>query len=878
MSTLIPIDGGSPVSFPVRGAGEGLVEVADGHTRYDVYGAFQVRASVARAAREAFQAGQPVWGRRRAALQVGHTARLADILPGVFFLGLQVNGTRQGRYLEALSINGQRPAIARPVREALTVSSSHDLSATARASMLVRASASRPSRLSLTLRGTHLEALLNSLEVRQEAVRRTPQALQTGGPRETRALLSLDAASGPSFLILADLVDAGLVNSAPDGYFPPEFLDCRFKVAGVALDVSRFSYTEPRGRLGATLSVTLADPTTALNLITPQSSLSFEIGARRANGTWAWKYLMNEGRLAGRNYSISFRQGRAVVGPNDEITISSVDVVHDKFNLAPRRSVVMYDPWKVQYREVAVKPSEATRDRYGAPILPLIEPVAGLTAYQAAGRAYTGRGGNYYVRPGGPADRFEGSRAQALARLAQGDAAEFLGLGYAGFVTNIPDYAISRIEFGISGGWHEAAQALFQMYGPIYFVENNVLFIIDPNSPLPAGFAPRLIPLTDFNRLQVTTQPRDLTNAVLLTYKAEAWEVAQEEGIEYTYRFDQEKNEQPEGGFGQPGYVLTETTKKIRETRHRDDRATVIAEAVEQETVETHQTFVAGDEGGGAFLLTHRETTTYRYDGQLSLGHSKKVEAIIASGPDASLLLQEVSREICEIVWKQTEDDPFQFVQTRNRTDVDGLFYISQDTKSVLGPDGEKHDVRIRYPVLVAQANGIIEDDGQMGFGPVKRILEVLETGKGSQMYVHVRVVDCLTGTLKESVSQPRTGSPYTSDFRGKQRNVLLRDTASEALIGPRKPAGINAGELPRARAFELGWATLALLSSPPDDLHLDLTGMDFALAKGCVVQAQTRAASVGNYMVAGLAVTGTNLNQDGHSIRMSVEGVELFT
>jgi hypothetical protein len=282
----------------------------------------------------------------------------------------------------------------------------------------------------------------------------------------------------------------------------------------------------------------------------------------------------------------------------------------------------------------------------------------------------------------------------------------------------------------------------------------------------------------------------------------------------------------------------------------------------------------------GPVIKIHRETQQDFYTEDFKTGHHKEVEGLITTGPDASLELVKVLSEDCEVTWIDDPNNPGQKLQSRSHTRFEGLVYFAEgDTQQVMDTNGEMIEAVKRYPALVAQASGIVSDDGRMGWAPIRLVTETLRATKGNQLDVMVVDVDLMTNTVKNSKSEPRSSSGLRSvnKFEVRAKTMLLRDEASEALIGPRIPQSVNAGELPRPRAIELALRVLRDGFSPPRQMRLDLPGVDFAIRRGSVVRGQQRdGAYSGPYMVTGFTIAGNNLGRTGHRISMSLEAVEL--
>lgn len=867
MSTLIPIDGAvqqvSQTLSPVR-LGLAVGNPSDIASR----AAFDVRnQGLESLSRLSLVVGTPLLNPVLSGFDVGVSESLDLTLKrGVVLMGIDITGVDTHPALHGFTVSRATDASAIPARMSYDIGKSYP-----QAAMLgfqLRNQVLVPSRLGFQLRSQQLYPCLMGLSVESAFLQPARMGLDIGTVSTFISRMGLDIRGGETFMALVDVYPATYPDNTPGlgGYYPTQFLRPQLTVNGVIVDIVEFTYEKPKNRLGAVFNARVARFDTAG--LDPQLDIEFGLMIYDPVTHEETFHRLIDGKLYGREQSIGWAErGPQSRGPNDTVTISAVDVVGDRFGLAPRRAVVMYDPLKVKAEEVKTDNESALRDDRGAIIQPVLIPRYGLGLYDAINMAYGRNNGMFYLSPG------------VASTVAQLNAIRGIGtgLGFDNVITNIPNYPISRADFAVEGGWHEGVLPLISMYGPLFFDLANLLFVINPTWRLPSGLTPRLIPNSGYQRLNLVTPVKEITNAVVLTYKADAAELALEDGIYYLEVTHTDEPEEPSDiRYGEPGYTRVETVRRVRETHHSIDPSQILAEVEIERKVSTYSTFVAGDGGAGVFTIVHRETQTDSYNGDLKIGHRKLVEGIIASGPDASLELVTVLDEKCEIVWEVT-DDPDIMVQTRSKTRIEGLVVTLTDTKSVKGSDGQMHDVRIRHPALVAQESGLIQDDTDMGFGPIREITETLRRTKGNQLDVMVRDFNVLTGTVKNSLTQPRTGSRGTSRYKAQMRHILFRDYASELEIGTRKPAGVNAGELPRNRAIQLGYDVLYYILHPPDEASLTLSGVDLTLDKGSVVIARKRDEDTTPFLIEGLSIKGEKGRGGSFPITMTLQGEEII-
>jgi hypothetical protein len=718
------------------------------------------------------------------------------------------------------------------------------------------------------------EALL-ALSVEADRTIAALNAIQVAVVSQYPVFRSSNLVSGEGFLILADVLqqefdDLGALGSVD--------INAKLLVNNTEVFIKSFNFQVPTGRLGSLLNVVLADPNTAI--VPAGASIDFSLVVTIGGNTFE-KLLMSTGKLQERDYTISYKGGKTD-GPQDEVTFGALDVLADRFTLAPRRSVVLYDPSRVKYDEVTTSSENAVRDERGGLIYPILEPVTGLTMKQILARAYTLGGGLSMMTTGA------GGYSSGLAPLISNPGTDQIGCGFTSVITNIPNYRVQRADFTLEAGWHDGATPCVAMYGPLYFVEGTRLFIIDPDRVLPYGAAPHLITLSDHKNVSQRIAFKPDANAVLLTYQYASNDPAEDSGRLSREVFVREIDEAEGLAPGDPGYyrILTQTWN--REYYFAENPTEVLAtfpisvDIETQQTVEWHFT----DDGTISSIsygtyVTHKETTHYIYEGEFLVNTSKIVQGLIMTGGYGSLIPITLEQEEIHVIWK---DDPFTpgvKLQDKVITNVYGVVAYSDVEETVTTPGGPVDGMVRRYAALDAQAGSIIKVDSidSTLLVPVKTIRESLHHLSGKQYNVSVVELDCLNNTVRRSYSQPVTGSTAADQYGSKSRVVLFRDLISEADIGPRIPVPVNAFELPRKRAFELARNALKRIKNPLMQMPIELPSVDFAIARGSIVQAQKRNGTyTSKYFVTGYSINGVSLGHTGHRISQSLEAIELLT
>jgi hypothetical protein len=578
---------------------------------------------------------------------------------------------------------------------------------------------------------------------------------------------------------------------------------------------STFMLSSPRDVLGSQLSVTLARP--LLNQLSSNSSYKFEVGIW-ASGAWVWQTLLENGKLAGRDYTISFQPGKPVGRPSDSLTFSAINPLADRWQLGPRdrRPVTLYDPEKADL-DTQIDEAHAIHKEDGTAVLPVFEQSAGLSLYQVLNRAYVA------------------------------------GCGFEAVRTNIPNYPVTRADFSLEGGWHAGVSPLVAPFDPIYFVEGETLWLVERGAPLPAGFSAQTLTVDDYVDVSDSLPAQATTNALILVYQEDG-------GDYYTYRFDQEPIEQ--GRFGDEGYTRTEVTRKVREYRNTASPAAIVREVVEETKTEIVDHLLE---------TIHRETQSDQFDflGR-KLSHTRTVESLVPNLTDSgALALQTVMQEQCSCSYRPHPTRPGESIQDATVTYERGLVVKDSDNTYL--------DAPFRLPIRDAHRSGQIQTGGGQTaeFKPIKTTIESLRTRGDGQVEVYTVVLDHLANTSEHSSAQPRVGAVAFSARGGLTKQVLLTIAGTE--LDGRRVSVFSAGEMPGSLALPLGHRKLNRLNTPPSTLRFAPVGLDFSLHRGSVRKILDRAGSaLGTFMLESLQLSGSHQGENDFQIRMTAEGGEV--
>lgn len=754
-----------------------------------------------------------------------------------------------------------------------------------RAAISIENGSIEPSHQSLDTQDDPIKYIaFEALTVQANVPKPSFQSLVIRTPENYEHWSSVEVVAGDSFLILLDIISSALSSDTLSEYGYEE-INARLIVNGDNVVIDSFDYQQPPDRLGSILNIKLTEPD--IDLVPLGGDITFQI-VLTIDGEEVTHTLMENGKLTGRSYSMQY-VGNENGGPVDEVRFSAMDVLADRFTLAPRRPVVMYDPQRVSYAQVQDNPRDSIKDENGRNIMPIVEPVKGLTMMQILQRAYTSLGGHRFTSALDTPFLAGGS---SWVHLLSSPEVDQQGCGFDNVVTNIKNYKARRADWGVEGSWQDGASPFVDMWGPNYFEHNNILFIINSNRTLPYGYTPYLVALSKHKSLQEDVVVKPDTNAVLLTYQFDA---SEDDATLLSTTENLPVEVDVSGVFGEEGYVKTITRRTIRKWYYSDDPLNYIDSKDETVVVETRAAVHWVDDERNTIKFTSeavssRDTIVNRYDNfALKVGHTRQFEAMTFKVGQPFAFLQTILEETCNISWIEDPVNPGQKIQAYARTVTNAKLATDTVTEDIQDVDGSEITVTRWVPVILIEGGNAMYNDYQHfpGLATWKTKTEYLRPVRANQYDVHVVEYNHLTNSVSRSIVEPTVGNSAADPFEVRSRTILLRDEESEAEIGPRVPVSVNAYELPRDQALELGHEALHRLKNPLLKMPLNLVSVDFAIQKGSVIRGQkgngstpTTPGRVGNtadYFVTGFGITGTNLGRDGHRISMSAEGIELL-
>ena len=594
-------------------------------------------------------------------------------------------------------------------------------------------------------------------------------------------------------------------------------IQARLKVGGSVKDISGFTLEVPTGALGARLTALLADFTPGLDTSQP---VKFEIGITKG-GVTEFATLLDDARITDK--SKTTRLG------GDATQITAVSRLADKWKLTPRQPIVLYDPDQVDMVTETSQGRNDVVDAAGLAIEPVYTPVASLDLYQLLHFIYVEK------------------------------------LGFGQVITNIPNYALERAEFGLTTPYHSVAAGQVALFEPQYSSEDaSMLFIIDPQGTLPDGFPAtvRSVSMNAYVELQRQKQTAPLINAVLLSYKDST---ASSSGA-ITDRVDPETQEV--GTFGEADWQRTVINRFVKEFRDDpNDSSRVTREVIWK--VESRTSAKA--DGIVREIAIETQTDLYDYDWQLKTGYTKIVQRYTKL-PGQSALMRQVQTETNRIIYTGSMSNPSELVKTWELTEINGTILVD-------GDEDDEENPPVKTSLYEADRTNGISDEAEAQLArPIKSVIERWREVGSDQIEVGYQVVDHLTNKVEQNKTVQHTGTIRVRLNQGNQTTVtmLLRDEESEAVDGTLPPAQISAGDIGFGPALEIGNRLLARHGQQPQRVTIQFAGIDVLLRRGSLRRVSERDGSEYLVFITGYTITGQNLGTADFSITQQAEGIVL--
>jgi hypothetical protein len=612
--------------------------------------------------------------------------------------------------------------------------------------------------------------------------------------RATGIVTTAEEEGEPSFVFIVDVHNPAATAALARNV---RRFSVRLLVNGSPVPIKSATLNAPPDTLGTELNVELARPDAAL--VPLDASVDFELGIW-TGAAFAFERLLTGARLSGRSKRI-VNAGNL---PTDTVALSFVDIVGDRWNLAPQAQTLVYDPDKIDAPDTE-SPAGSTlliRETTGETVATISTAVPDLTLYEVLRLAYVE------------------------------------GCGFEEVKTNLPNFPVEQVSFTLTGGYDAGVRPLLSPFSPVVFAVGNVLWIVDPDATLPAGLTPKALTVSRLVEITSTLPNREPVDGLLARIKSDA--------IPGEYVTERLETEPPveAGTFGTSSFTTTTTERRIREYRTTDNPAVIRREEVAslKTTVEDWQ-----------FNVISRETQTDQFDGlNRKTGHRKSVEARLPDPEaDGALSLMEASRETQNIHYGAHPLKPTVDTILRIVTVSEGQILVDSDNQ-YLGED-------FKSPLTEAHRSGNVETSGQtLEFGALKTKYETLAV-RGQSVEMETRIVNHLSNAPDLTSTTTRPGSAEIERKSQATQTILL---TLPGVTRTRRLAEFDGTGLPSATALDLANRELRKLSSPPLEFAGVLAFPDRSLRRGSVVAISERAAAaLGVFIATGFKMDFANTN-----------------
>lgn len=628
-----------------------------------------------------------------------------------------------------------------------------------------------------------------------------------------------------SLTILADILDT-LVAGATGRI---RRYDCKFLIDDVQKSIRKAVISAPPEAMGTQLKVWLADPDASL--VTYATNITFQIGVWTSSG-FIYITLISGGKLSARENPIKNDTGR----PADEVMLTIVDVIGNRWNRAPNQPIHLYDSERISAPDQSTLLTQQIQVYGGGTLVPLNIAIPGLTINQVMVEAFV------------------------------------VGTGFSAIMSNLPNFPVIEADFTLTGGYDAGVRPLLSPFSPIFFERNNVLFVIDPDASLPAGFTPRAFPESDIINISDSLPQYEPINAILVQVQIDTG------GDYFTERLETETTHT--GIFGDAGYLEVDHEQRIREYRNFANPSIILHEDIVNETTRVLS--------GGVDLIEETVFVQY-FDGlNRKTGHLRRsalflpnMAGIFINSSGKKIIpwsLQDDARRQDQIItYRPNPLNPIEDIQDTVTTMESGLILEDPDN---FYTDGHLVQTAFKIPLADAQVSNYLDSNGNqfVHTAEIKTSIESLRV-HGDQVTTEVRIINHLAGNVPtQSLNTTRPGGVVVSRKRQQAQRTLMLTTGSG--IGGRRTPVLNAGALPVNIAINLGFRKLRQLNNPPKQMELHPAYVDVTIRRGTILAIRGRGGVLlGNYIVLGYEINFDEYNPTtGFLTSMNVQLRQLTT
>lgn len=554
----------------------------------------------------------------------------------------------------------------------------------------------------------------------------------------------------------------------------------KFSANNVEVKIRSFKLEYPQKSVGVKLNIELANP--VRNQFNSATSFKFEI---KINGVW--NTLIDTAKLESESISSRFF--------DDRVNLDISAPLSDKFALSPRKTKIYYNPNKTS---VDLEEVDVLKDTFGNSFPISKQSVNNLTLYYLLNVAFV------------------------------------QGCGFASVVTNLPDYSIARCDFNTGQTFKDAIGGFIGMYEPVFFEDNNVLYILETSNVLPAGFNPRTIAAKKFTNFSSSAQKRTIIDGYDVQF-------AHNDGDYLTTR--QTQKTETSGDFGTSSYSETDILTTIREYRNFDNPSVIVRTEIKDEQRNTYDYLFN-------VIGTENLTRNFNSNGQLTSIVKRGAARVPDLNNSGNLLLQDLRTEETRLFYKANPKNTREIITNRIEKRVAGLIAIDADNTYFGAPFEQEY--------LKAHEAGNLDENMSSRFGAISTIIETfVEDGRG-QTEIRRQAIDHIRGAVTDPQDDIRAGTNSARTFNQANTVRVWRIGADRISTKGGNFASLSAGELPNRLAIALADRKLAKQTANNQSGTCDLIGVDLSLRRGSTARILDRWNNAfGNFIVDGISITG---------------------
>jgi hypothetical protein len=544
------------------------------------------------------------------------------------------------------------------------------------------------------------------------------------------------------------------------------------------------------------------------SIIDRDSQIRLEKG-EKISGVWVYETVLDTGQLKRSDYTLS-RQG---IGKADSFTLSASSILQTRLDTTPLQTVSVYDPLKVTVQDSDFL-QIADIDGVADPVV--IVPISGLTLQSLL-------------------DYFGGQ------------------CGFDAVITNIPDYALERIDFPPGQPFWNTISGEIGVFEPIVEIVGNTLYLRDGTSDIVAdSSAARVITVSNAERLGDSKEIQRF-KGTLLTYqtKAKNWDYAQDR---VTYHLD------PPDGLAD----IVTNTEIVTRYYYRNSFPNV---PVDQKVIRTQATSTIN-----TFTRFHRVSEQFTYDDNGLLSRrEKRIEARVPMGTgfpslagstgyyyDHSAITFSSTASIFEYRFQMVESELETCSYLADPYEAESVYmaYREVNKTGIIMTDGDNQQLGEDYADSLMQAyqRGDLVEGMTGSWGNISNYREWQTPLQNRMARIRVSNTDYLHSQRPEDHFDDRVGDIGIKTIQKATRDQYVYTGADPTA---KRILTLNGGEAPIGVLVPLA-ERYNRRQFHPSNVAFTVPGLDTTLTKGSIVAPQDREGNaLGTYRITGRSLEG---------------------